>query len=650
MQDFIYAVHPLIINKELVWDIFCLNKVIRVYNIKLEFLVHKLPGLTINGTLKLIESYIKNTDYRKTIKLDIVDNYTDACCFNFEHKDEYVEVSSKNPMILKEFYDIIDKDLQNYYTTVDETELEPYDEIFYRNSETPYRFTFANLFIGKTPYLLPGKYGIPLVGDITINRKHLESTHNKFKQEEYPMNYNIESIFLLDFNNLTKCIIPKKDTKGASQNSMSKDMVLMAYDIETTGLNPKIDINEIICIGMGFFHITDNKPYKRVCIISKNFDKLPNDLKHKGNKDHVTVYNEYSNDPNDRTEYIIAEDEEDLLYKYINVVKNERPQIITSFNGFGFDDGFVHQRTMRYHELNPEDGSPVYELNNSYKQLFTPYNIGRFSNESWFEQLYMPKLIPVELKIDGMQYKDNHTMRSETILLTDIYKIILKEDPKRFTVCGRGNLNTMLATFNTKNPYNNVKLSKSGLSIKQMFKNWEENKDIYEIALYCCQDAWICGTLMINKSTIIDKINMSRATMTSLKDSFYRADSHRVSCCVMSYAYQNKFAVQDSPYESRKSTSQKHQLGGKEFDTRTYVGGAVKNYLPGNHKFVVAIDYSAMYPTNKMEFNIDASARVDERIIEEPEKFGLKIVKKMELDDMLGKRERYYVKRIRDRK
>ena len=114
----------------------------------------------------------------------------------------------------------------------------------------------------------------------------------------------------------------------------------------------------------------------------------------------------------------------------------------------------------------------------------------------------------------------------------------------------------------------------------------------------------------------------------------------------MSYGYQNKFAVQDAVYDSRSSTSQKQQLGGKVFDSRTIVGGAVKNYLAGNHKFVVAIDYSAMYPTNKMVNNIDTSSRVDEKVMEDPERYNLKIVKHIDVNDMFGKREIFYVKKL----
>lgn len=640
MQDYIYAVHPLIINDKLVWDILCLHNVIRVYDIKLEFLVHKLPGLSIKTTMKLIEALRRKSSYSKDIKLSIVDDYVDATCFNFEHKHEYIEVSSNSPFKLKEFYNIIDDDLQKYYPTIDESELSPYDELFYRNSETPYRFTFGNLSIKNTIYLLPGKYNIPLVGDIKLVKEYLEPSHSKYKLEEYPYRYDSEHIHLLNFNNLTRCISTNVNTP-----SMCGEMILMAYDIETMGLKYYIKSHEIICIGMGFFHISDNKPFKRVCIISKPFDKMPEKYK-RISRNKVIVYDEYGGGDDDCTTYIIVKNEEELLNQFVEVINDENPHIITTFNGFGFDDSFVYYRTKLYFELSPSSDDKIYYLTNAYLQLFSPYRLERFSSDSWFKQLYYPDLKKFELKIDGLQYKENETIISETTLFTDIYKIILKEDPKRFTVSGRGNLNSMLSAFDVKNPYNGEDLSKSGLTIAEMYDCWKKNKDIYKIALYCCQDAWICGTLMIKKSTMTDKISLSQISRTSLKDSFYRADGHRVGCCIMSYGYQNKFAVQDAVYDSRSSTSQKQQLGGKVFDSRTIVGGAVKNYLAGNHKFVVAIDYSAMYPTNKMVNNIDTSSRVDEKVMEDPERYNLKIVKHIDVNDMFGKREIFYVKKL----
>jgi DNA polymerase elongation subunit (family B) len=53
--------------------------------------------------------------------------------------------------------------------------------------------------------------------------------------------------------------------------------------------------------------------------------------------------------------YISCKNERDLLMKFQDLIKVEEPDIITGYNTFGFDDGYLYDRFQKYH-LEPDFG------------------------------------------------------------------------------------------------------------------------------------------------------------------------------------------------------------------------------------------------------------------------------------------------------
>ena len=88
------------------------------------------------------------------------------------------------------------------------------------------------------------------------------------------------------------------------------------------------------------------------------------------------------------------------------------------------------------------------------------------------------------------------------------------------------------------------------------------------------------------------------------------------------------------------------RLGGKVNDTRTIVGGEVQSKHPGKEMFVIALDFSAQYPAQIEANNISSSTRVDERIIENPTLYGLKLVEQKVIRDSYNTRNVYWFEHI----
>ena len=440
--------------------------------------------------------------------------------------------------------------------------------------------------------------------------------------------------------------------KNNDHVDFKKNMTMLSYDIETYNedgnLDPTIKENYIFCIGIGMFNLVDQKPWKRLCILSKPFDTLTPQSLDKERVLHCKKSNRYScpvytfkyeynpADESDATDYIITRNEKELLEVFIMIINEYKPQIINGFNSFAFDDNYVWQRMK------------LFGLTQQYLRCFTYYNLEEISKEFWYKT-FAPDFKQFELKIDGEQRQDNASIRSPLVLTVDVRKLMLKEDPKRFTAYGRGNLDTMLDTYQVLNPFTQQPLSKTGLKIHEMYDRWINNYDIYSIGIYCCQDAWICGTLLVKRAKIADLIELASVSNTTFSDSIYRADGNRVHNTILGYAYKENFALMDTPFEKRKEV--KHdssivQYGGKTFDHRTVVGGAVRCVHAGRHVFIIALDYSAAYPANKEGNNVDSSSRVpDDRIIH-PEKYGLKIVAHKVINEPTDEKDIYYVKII----
>jgi hypothetical protein len=154
----------------------------------------------------------------------------------------------------------------------------------------------------------------------------------------------------------------------------------------------------------------------------------------------------------------------------------------------------------------------------------------------------------------------------------------------------------------------------------------------------------------IRRNHIGDLIEMSNITYTSILDSLIKAVNIRVMNTSQHYAYRSfktsyPFMFYDLNPKINRNFNIKPRQGLKEYDYRVYTGGAVKNLKNGREKFIVALDFSSMYPSQKEGSNVDTSARVDEDIILNPEKYGLEIVADRYFEDNYGPRHHYIIRR-----
>lgn len=623
-------------------------KILRISDIKLEFLVLRFPGLEIDEFKEIISNSCENIP---KINIKII-HMRDSQFFTPELQD-YIKVSSENSKSLNDAYKNISETYRNYIKNKSIKEFNNNDQIIYKYSESPFR-NCDNMEVSKVARFLSTKYNIPQVGAVKINV-------DKFK---YCDDKNLDmKILNIKFSDLNKSISLNEKIFEESINNLVKNIKILTYDIETytpymnnniTSLAKEINC-PIISIGYTISNITDPKPLQRGVLVCKDFDLnnhvfSENDYKAKvlktetyntntGSLDYKVMYiNDYE-DIKDPSIYITTNNEKRMLELFMKIIQTVKPYVVCSFNGWKFDDIYLNTR----YEL--------YKLQNEFIKA-TNCNLNYLGLDNDFDK---PKFKTLNIKLeDGMSFDNKESYKSYVNTFTtffDIMFVCLKRDAKIFNTTQSHSLINMLKHYDIHNPYsnnttiNNDKvLSKSGLTYVTMFDYWKRGINIYDIAHYCLQDAWITSVLGIQLNLIGDKLEMSNMSGTSIQDSVFRADHIRVGTTLKKYACLNNIALYDKADTESREYELKSIYGNKKYDFRPYIGGAVRNNVNGNFNYVVAVDFSSMYPSQKEGSNIDTSSRVDEIIINNPEDFGLELINKHTLEDMYGKREFYQFK------
>lgn len=635
---------------------------IRVENIYLWMYIHRIPGYTIDQTLRFVQSHFKDVP-DNDFEVEIRNNLRDSCYNLLETKlPEYVQVFSKSSNKLKKLKDVLTKDLVSHRKTRNDKILDQYDQIIDKYIETLFRDTLNTTEFENSAYWFCRVFDVPFAGFYEINESLLAKYENDYLQ---PLPNKVENVYYINANGVDEYmneklfdVFSKWNPPASYKATEMNNIIVGSYDIETYNRNENPDHTKpnqyIFCIGVSFFHMMENKPYRCYSILTKDLGdsvermevKLEEDksedlkyLEKPGMKFYKNIRDDYHVD--NYTTYISVENEKELVATFIDILNYHSPHIIMGFNNFTFDDTWIYSRVQKYKD----------EMMNEYLKVFSTYNISDLSSTNTH---LLPKFMSFDLKIEGKETYKNYTIRSSVIQSMDVYKMLLKADPSRFS--SNGKLDTMLDYYNIKNPYDNKPLSKTGLSISDMFKYWDESKYLYEIAFYCLQDSWICATLLIERSTIVDKLGLATTTYTSFSDSIYKADGLRVISTTSRYAHKYGFAFMDQSYEKRGDMIKKNwnldeenkivNMGSKEFDSRIIVGGAVRNVHSYKCTGIVAADFSSMYPSQYRSSNIASSTRIDPDMIQNPSKYGLEILKKVSVDDMYGMRNIFYIKKI----
>ena len=262
--------------------------------------------------------------------------------------------------------------------------------------------------------------------------------------------------------------------------------------------------------------------------------------------------------------------EMNLLKKFIEIVNQEKPNIVTGYNNLKFDFPYMIFRAKNF--CNCWLDFEKFSLNLNIK--------AQDKSIKWTSQAY-----------SNQQF---NFLESEGYTNFDVYAFI----QQNFKL-NNYSLNFVSEHFlnSKKDDLNHLFLRRAYEKCMQKINHEESIRDITLVAEYCIQDS-ILVIELFNKLKISNYlISLSNVTSINLESIFIRGVTFKIKNLIKRFCFLNNYIVN----KSLKNDSMKIK----------YVGAFVFDPILGFHKNVVSFDFQSLYPSIMMQNNLCTSTLLD---------------------------------------
>ncbi len=252
--------------------------------------------------------------------------------------------------------------------------------------------------------------------------------------------------------------------------------------------------------------------------------------------------------------------ESDLLWGFIELMRCHEPHIITGWNILGFDIHYLIQRYDHHHmkrafsELGLIRGKPCTELDESWSS--SAYGKQSFKYYDWDGRIILDLLMFARREIKSENYK----------------------------------LETIASQF--------IGSHKDPITVHDIFHSYEQgvltkrsNELLSLVGKYCLKDSILVQRLFEEFDIWIGITEMSAVCNVPASFLYSKGQQIKVYSQVYKYCYQHKIVMQTNPYEC--SPDEKCQ------------GAYVRDPVPGIYEYVIPFDFSSLYPSIMIAYNID---------------------------------------------
>jgi DNA polymerase elongation subunit (family B) len=318
--------------------------------------------------------------------------------------------------------------------------------------------------------------------------------------------------------------------------------------------------------------------------------------------------------PNSDTKVFHFKNEKDLLIGFKNLMIEKNPHILLGYNIFGFDIPYMIDRA-HFHNM-----FHSWSMHGRRRQSET-----REKLISWSSSAY--------------QNQEFRFLELEGRIQIDLLPIIRRDYKLR-----NYKLSTVSSHF--------LGSSKDPLTAKDIFSFYQRGvKKMDELGTrlmtcvgrYCLQDAILVLNLFHKLQTWIGLIEMAKLCNTSIHALYTQGQQIKVFSQIYKLCMYKQIVVESSMYH-KNQTSQ-------------YMGAFVFDPVPGIYNNVIPFDFSSLYPSVIMAYNIDYSTFVTDKSIpdekchvieweEETEKYRFRFIKEPKgmlpslLEDLLSQRKK----------
>lgn len=269
-------------------------------------------------------------------------------------------------------------------------------------------------------------------------------------------------------------------------------------------------------------------------------------------------------------------DEKALLKGFVEILEKENPHVLMGYNIFQFDIPYLVDRCKRYQIPIDMIGMP--------KSKKAPYKEVKWSSSAYaFQQFFF-------LDLEGR-------------LSIDLLPLV-----KRDYKFSNYKLSTVSDFFlgDTKDP----------MTPREIFRSYRigvlqhKVKKVMRCGKYCVQDARLVYRLFEKLQAWIGLIEMAKICNVGIMPLFTQGQQIKIFSQVFKKCYQENRLV-----DSFSSVSIPENI---VFDFDKYCGAFVFPPVPGKYEMVVPFDFTSLYPTVIISFNIDYSTLVyDENVPDE---------------------------------
>jgi DNA polymerase elongation subunit (family B) len=259
----------------------------------------------------------------------------------------------------------------------------------------------------------------------------------------------------------------------------------------------------------------------------------------------------------------VFDTERELLDNFMNLIAEEKPNVITGFNIFGFDIEYAMKRSVRFFLADE------FKLVGFNKHTPAPIEEVRWSSSAYKNQVF--KFI-----------------NWEGILLLDLLPII-RRDYKLDTYT----LKNVTATFlnnNTKDP----------VTHKDIFTACKTREKMDVVGKYCVQDSDLCIELLNHLHIWVSLSEMAKVCNVSMFTLYTQGQQIKLYSQVYKYCLHENIVVDSEGYEANMN--------------ERYRGAHVIDPKPGFYERVVPCDFSSLYPSLIIAYNICYSTITDKTI------------------------------------
>ena len=329
----------------------------------------------------------------------------------------------------------------------------------------------------------------------------------------------------------------KKLKKGSSADQVIPKSLAFDIEVNSEFINKFPDDNP----GDAIFQIS--------CVISSNTESRRKVLLSLKAEDMDLRMSELLEDIDVR----LYDNEEELLFGFIKLIHDERPNVMTGFNIFGFDIEYIMKRCIRFC------------LSDELKLIgFNKETPAQIEKVKWSSSAY---------KNQEFQF-----FNWEGILLLDLLPLV-RRDYKLDTYT----LKNIAATFLS----NDIK---DPVSYKDIFTAYRTREKLDVVGKYCVQDSNLCIELMNYFHSWIALAEMAKVCNVSMFTLYTQGQQIKIYSQVYKYCLRQNIVVTTDGYETKIN--------------ERYTGAYVHDPIPGYYENVVPLDFSSLYPSVMIAQNI----------------------------------------------